>query len=114
MTKQPPKPTRRTVCHLGMATLLACSIAVADNGGNWEDDDYSYDKARRAVAEGNALPIAQVMQHLRSHTSSDIVALEYEFEFGRWVYEFKVVDRLGQLRRVHIDAATGELVNEQD
>ncbi|MET0029158.1 MAG: PepSY domain-containing protein [Candidatus Thiodiazotropha sp.] len=87
-------------------------MALSDTPRNWEDDDHSYDKARRAVERGEALPVTEVMKRLRAQVHGDIVATEYEFEFERWVYEFKVLDGLGRLYRVHLDAATGERITE--
>jgi len=43
-----------------------------------------------------------------------VVNTEYEYEFHRWVYEFKVIDTHGRLRAVHLDAKTGELVKITD
>lgn len=96
-----------------LAGLLLPCAALADPARNWDDDDHSYDKARRAVERGEALPVTEVMKRLRAQVPGDVVATEYEFEFERWVYEFKVVDSRGHLRRVHLDAATGELVDER-
>jgi uncharacterized membrane protein YkoI len=102
------------VSQILLAVLFVVLSVKTQQVYAWEDDDYSHDKARRAVEDGHALPVTQMILHLRSHTSDDIVALEYEYEFGRWVYEFKVVDKQGRLRRVHMDAATGKFLNEQD
>lgn len=88
------------------ASLATPTAPVRD----WEDDNRSYDKARRAVARGEALPVSEVIKLLHARVPGEIVATEYEFEFGRWVYEFKLVDPQGSLRKVHLDAATGELV----
>lgn len=91
--------------------VLITTAALSAPPRSWDDDDHSYDKARRAVARGEALPVTEVMKHLRAQVPGDVVATEYEFEFERWVYEFKVVDPQGHLRKVHLDAATGELVD---
>jgi uncharacterized membrane protein YkoI len=87
-------------------------LASSQERQSWRDDDHSYDKARRAVERGDALPVTEVMRHLRANVHGDIVATEYEFEFDRWVYEFKVVDGQGRLRKVHVDAATGAMIDE--
>ena len=109
-------PTTRTPAKWITAVMALCVLAASTvlsaPSEDWEDDDYSYDKARRAVARGEALPVTEVMKHLRSKVKGDIVATEYEYEYERWVYEFKIVDPLGRLYRVHLDAATGELVTE--
>ena len=95
------------------AGVLLMPLAHGQEGQAWQDDDHSYDKARRAVERGDALPVTEVMRHLRHKVHGDIVATEYEFEFHRWVYEFKVLDAQGRLKKVHIDAATGEMIDEK-
>ena len=80
----------------------------------WEDDDHSYDRARRAVRSGEAMPLPQAMTRLRATIQGNLIATEYESEFDRWVSEFTVIDREGKLRRVHLDARTGELVRVTD
>ena len=104
------------------ALLLALALglgfpagAAADHGDrHWEDDDHSHDRARRAVERGDALPVEEVLARLRAQVPGEIMAMEYEHEYGRWVYEFKLIDPAGRLRKVHLDAATGELVEARD
>ncbi len=110
MAERFPKPRLLAVLTIGM---LATPIAFSDTQPNWGDDDHSHDRARRAVARGEVLPVTKVIEHLRAEVQGDIVATEYEFEFNRWVYEFKVVDYRGHLRIVHVDAATGDVIEEK-
>lgn len=91
-------------------TLTTVTAGASGPTHQWDDDDLSHDRARRAVANGEALPVTEVLRHLRAQVQGDIVATEYEYEFDRWVYEFKLVDRLGRMRKVHIDAATGKWI----
>jgi uncharacterized membrane protein YkoI len=80
----------------------------------WEDDDLSYDRVRRAVSSGEAIPLPQAMARLRETIQGSLIATEYEYEFDRWVYEFTIIDMDGRLRKVHLDAGTGELVQVTD
>lgn len=101
-------------CRIALALLLVAwwSAVGADPGGReWADDDHSYDRARRAVERGAALPVTELLRRLRERHPGDVVAMEYEFEFERWVYEFKVIDDGGRLHKVHLDAATGRVVD---
>jgi|GEM_PF-3412349 len=110
-----PMPKNRIFDHLARVSLLIYLFVTAQPAAAaWNDENRSYDKAHRAVAEGAALPLPKIIEHLRRHVSDDIVALEYEYEFDRWVYEFKIVDSEGRLQRIHLDAATGEQVNERN
>jgi uncharacterized membrane protein YkoI len=103
---------QKILAALLLLTQLA-PAALGDAPRNWADDNHSHDKARRAVERGEAMTVGKVMDILRSKVPGDIVATEYEHEFDRWVYEFKVIDREGKLRKVHIDAATGGLIEEK-
>lgn len=107
-------PKARSALKIALFLLLAgvllMSLALAQE--TWQDDAHPYDKARRAVERGDALPITEVIQRLRSEVQGEIMTVEYEFEFQHWVYEFKVLDPQGRLKRVHIDAGTGEMIDE--
>lgn len=93
---------------LGQGAFLAAAES------EWDDDNHSYDQARRALDRGDVLPLSEVMKHLQRHSSGDIVATEYEYEFDRWVYEFKLIDSQGRMSMVHIDARDGSLVQVSD
>ena len=106
----------RSVRILALATLLAlCAPGPGLTAEPvWEDDNLSYDRARRAVKSGEAIPLSQAMARLREMIQGELIATEYEYEFDRWVYEFTVIDMDGKLRRVHLDARSGELVQVTD
>ena len=106
----------RSIRILALAAVLAlgtpCPGLTA--GPAWEDDNLSYDRARRAVRSGEVMPLPQAMARLRETMQGKLIATEYEYEFDRWVYEFTVIDMEGKLRRVHLDARTGALVQVTD
>lgn len=100
---------------LGMALMLLAAVASGDSDApSWHEHDSVYEQARDAVRRGDALPLYQVRTYLQRVAPGKIVATKYEFEFERWVYEFKIVDPQGRLRKVHLDARTGELVKVSD
>lgn len=94
--------------------LLFTAFSVAADHLEWEDDNHSYDRARRAVDRGESLALPEVIGHLRRIAPGQIVAVEYEYEFDRWVYEFKIIDQQGRLQKVHLDAKSGVLVQMAD
>ena len=102
----------------GMTLLLALAFSalpvsiIADH--DWNDNNLSYDQARHALSQGTVMPLSEVIKHLRKHSRGEIVATEYEFEFDRWVYEFKVLNRQGLMSMIHIDARDGSLVQVSD
>ncbi|MCP4896569.1 MAG: peptidase [bacterium] len=80
----------------------------------WEDDDYAYDRARRAVDRGEILPMAKLLERLKTQVRGEVVGVEFEREYGRWVYEFKIIDTKGRLLEVYIDARTGTVISLED
>ena len=97
-----------------LCLVLGYSVFLAAEESTWDDDNHSYDQARRALDRGEVLPLSEAMKHLQHHSSGDIVATEYEYEFDRWVYEFKLIDSQGRMSMVHIDARDGSLVQVSD
>ncbi|MCU7918768.1 MAG: PepSY domain-containing protein [Candidatus Thiodiazotropha sp. (ex Epidulcina cf. delphinae)] len=93
--------------------LLLPLQSTADHP-EWEDENNSHDQARRAVNRGDAMTLTRVIEHLRRIAPGQIVAVEYEHEFDRWVYEFKIIDTQGRLQKVHLDARSGELIQMAD
>lgn len=91
--------------------MLAAALPVGADGVHvWEDDNHSHDLARRALERGEIMPVGKVIAILHSKVQGEIVATEYEHEFGHWVYQFKVIDPQGHLRKIHINAASGEMI----
>jgi len=80
----------------------------------WEDDDHSYDKARKALSRGDILPIDTILKYLKKQVEGDVVSTFFEFEYEQWVYEFKIIDSKGRLMIVHLDATTGRLIQISD
>ena len=97
-----------------LCLLMAYSTMPGAGKLEWEDANHSYDQARRALDRGEVLPLSEVIKYLRRHNKGDIVATEYEYEFGNWVYEFKLIDQQGRMSMVHIDARDGSLVQISD
>lgn len=94
-----------------LSTVLANAV-WADKP--WHEHESNYELAREAVERGDALPLIQVQQHLSRVAPGTVVSTLYEFEYERWVYEFKIINSLGHIKKVHIDAYTGELVMISD
>jgi uncharacterized membrane protein YkoI len=97
-------------------TLLVTSHAASasDDEHEWEDDDHAYDRARRAVERGEALPIAQLLERLQARVPGELVGVDFTREHGRWVYEFRVVDDGGYLLEIEMDAQTGRILSMEE
>jgi uncharacterized membrane protein YkoI len=103
--------TRRTF-------LGALALVLAGAGSAYSDDrndgQHDHDRARRALEEGRAPPLAEILARVRSQLDGEVAGVEFERKRGRYVYEFKVVTSTGKLREVYVDAMTAEIVKSED
>ena len=67
------------------------------------------DEARRAVEAGDIRPLTEILKIVRDKLPGDVVHTKLEQKGELWLYEFRVVDRKGQLFDVHVDARSGEI-----
>jgi uncharacterized membrane protein YkoI len=105
------------VLTTGFAVMLATGSNVAlssDSERQWEDDDYTHDRARRAVDRGESLPVAELLERLKTQVPGEVVGFEFEREDGKWVYEFKVINDRGRLLEVYVDAETGAVLSMEE
>jgi uncharacterized membrane protein YkoI len=92
------------------ASLDLAAPAVADRAGEPGGDDH--DAARDAVAHGEALPLADILARVGPALGGQVIGVHFERRGGRWLYEFRVLAN-GQLRVVHVDAATADIVRSE-
>ncbi len=95
-----------------LASLDAISPGLAHEPGE-NHDMTDEDKALGALERGEVLPLDRVLANLRDRVPGEISGIELEKENGVWVYEFKVISPRGQMMEVHIDAKTGQLIDEK-
>ena len=111
------QPLIRFTAAAGLAVLLMSGNHVAHTGNHerdWEDDDLSYDRARRAVDRGEALPIANLLEKLKTQVPGEVVGVEFEKEHGQWVYEFKIIDSGGRLLEIYVDPQSGKILSIEE
>ena len=107
--------TRHTRLIISLAMLLVTGWSAAhDHNRDWEDDDHSYDRARRANQRGEILDLAEIYTRAAAQVPGRVLEAELEKELGRWVYELKILDTRGRVRELKLDARTGKIVSEED
>lgn len=62
------------------------------------------------MAAGHVLPLPTLLERLRRTHPGQVLELELESEGGRWVYEVKLLQANGQLLKIDVDAATGQVL----
>lgn len=96
---------RRRLFLVGLvaAAALVAGRAYADSRAMQQD------ALRRAVENGEARPLSEIMAEARGKVPGEIVGVKVEYEHSRWVYEFRVIDGKGRLIEVYVDAKTGDI-----
>jgi uncharacterized membrane protein YkoI len=109
---------RTTLKNLKSEVWLRRLCAVMLGGltqGVFADDHLDQDGARQAVEAGQALPYSEVQARLRQACDCQILEakLHPENEHGRrfLVYEIKAISSGGQLFKLEMDAASGEVLH---
>jgi uncharacterized membrane protein YkoI len=105
-----PVLNRRTVLSALVAALAISAPARADDRGERKD----HDRARQALEEGRARPLAEILAQVKDRLGGEIIGVEFERKDRRYVYEFKVVTPGGRLREVYVDALTAEILRSKD
>lgn len=73
-------------------------------------DKVDHERARAAVQAGEVLPLATLLERLQRTHPGQVLELELEREDGRWIYELKLLQTDGQLLKLEVDAATGQVL----
>jgi uncharacterized membrane protein YkoI len=99
----------RTLMHLLLAAAVsACALPAQADGRR------DHDRARAALEAGQILPLATVLERVRSSHPGEVLEVELEHEDGLWVYELKLLRRGGALLRLHVDARSGAVVKRRE
>ncbi|MEN3112065.1 PepSY domain-containing protein [Uliginosibacterium paludis] len=100
----------RSFCRLLSCGLLLLSAAAALAG----EPDRDQDSARAALQSGQAMSYARLQAHLSAHMDCRILEarLHPEKDTGqmRMIYEIKAIRSDGQILKLELDAASGEIL----
>lgn len=70
-----------------------------------------HDRAHSALAQGAILPLSTILPELQRQFGARLLSVELDEERNRLVYEFELITPRGQILDVHVDAATGTVVD---
>jgi uncharacterized membrane protein YkoI len=112
----------------GVGTGLGTGTGVAahdehdrQGGPDWQDAGHSYDRARRAAARGEILSLEAIYARAAARFPGRVLEAELEWddagsghEGPHWVYELKLLETGGRLRKVYLDAHTGTILDHEE
>ncbi len=88
------------------ALLVSGSSAGAMAGARSDQDE-----AREAVERHDIRPLDEIVARLSDKAPGEIIKVKLAREHGVWLYEFRLIDRNGHVRRVEVDAASGAVTD---
>jgi uncharacterized membrane protein YkoI len=70
--------------------------------------------ARRALQEGRARPLADILAIAKDSIRGEVIGVELEQRAGAMVYELKVLRPNGELVEIYLDALTAAVLKDDD
>jgi uncharacterized membrane protein YkoI len=106
-----PDLTRRTLLLTLALMPVGARVSYADSDD--DDDDKDHYRAGQAVAQGRAQPLSEIIKEIHAQMGGDVVGVKFKSKNGRYIYKLKVVAG-GKLRELSVDAATGQILGDDD
>jgi len=91
---------------------LALALAAAAPTPIRADDDH--DSALRMRERREILPLEELLRRLDLGKDVRILEIESEMEHGAAHYEIEYVERGGRIRKIRVDARSGQVLGEDD
>lgn len=92
-------------------TLTLAMLGMAASQAHGESD---HDRARKAVAAGEVLPLRVIVERVERDYPGQIMEVELEREGAVWHYEIKLLRKGGALVKLKIDARDGTLLGSKE
>ena len=89
---------------LALASAAAAPVKAADD----------HDSALRLRERREILPLEEIMRRLDLGKDVRILEIESEMEHGAAHYEIEYVERNGRIRKIRVDARSGQVLGEED
>jgi uncharacterized membrane protein YkoI len=93
------------------AGLLGAGLGLIAGPGRADVDQ---EQARRLRQDGRILPLASVLNRARAMHPGRVLEVELDERGGRYVYEIELLDPVGRVWRVLIDARTAVLLENRE
>jgi uncharacterized membrane protein YkoI len=96
------------------ALILIALVAAIGAPRGAAGDDSDHDLARRLLEQGRILPLAEIVDKVRSEIPGEMLEVEFETDDGAHIYELKILRPDGRVQEIEVEAATGKIVKIED
>lgn len=90
---------------IGVAFLIFLAVAPAG-----ADDDGDREEMLDALAKGEIMSLAEILNHIRGVIGDRVVEIEFDRDNGRPIYEIYFIDERGRRGEIEVDARTAEII----
>ncbi|WP_447979527.1 PepSY domain-containing protein [Candidatus Nitrospira bockiana] len=101
----------------GLAVALIAGALVLLNSPAWSDDKGKKEKEEEGkvadLIKDAKITIDQAIKTATEKVQGTVVEAELEKKHGKTVWEVEVVDAANMVTEVHIDAATGDVIDTE-
>jgi uncharacterized membrane protein YkoI len=92
-----------------LSLFFTTGLLLFGAGRGLADDD-DHEVARRALEEGRALPLAEILARMKPTLPGKVIEVVLEIDDGTLLYYLKVLSPKGRLQEIEVDAATGKIL----
>ncbi|MCU0774462.1 MAG: PepSY domain-containing protein [Ideonella sp.] len=103
------RTSRNRLAPLALGMLVAWLLVVPVEAEARDNRDH--DRARAAMQAGEVLPLGTLLERVQRRHPGQVLEVELEREDGRWIYELKLLQPGGQLLKLEVDAANGQVLD---
>ncbi len=103
--------SQRAPYALHRALIVALMLMPLGLGAGHAREERDHDRARKAVAAGEVLPLRVIVERVEHTHPGQIMEVELERKGVVWVYEIKLLRKGGALVKLKIDARDGTLLD---
>jgi uncharacterized membrane protein YkoI len=103
---------RSNTAKLLIAGLLAVLLPILfSSPPALADSDQAL--ARKLLAAGSILELETIVARAQAIRSGELLEAEFDHDDGHYVYEVEILDAMGQVWELKLDAATGRLLKQE-
>ncbi len=106
--------SQRTPTRWHRTLVVALAFTLLGIGPVHARDDSDHDRARKAVAAGEVLPLRVIVDRVERDHPGQIMEVELERKGNAWLYEIKLLRSGGELVKLKIDASTGKMLGVEE
>jgi uncharacterized membrane protein YkoI len=90
---------------------LCISVTMLVSYPAFSDNDY--EQAQQLREAGEILPLETILEKLHARHPGKVLEVELENEDGHVIYEIEILDNMGKVWKIKVNAKTGEQIQQE-